>query len=139
MAEFIFKKIAKDNGKTDDFLVCSAATSTENVYRGQGAPVYAPTKKILALHGISCDEKRAAVLQKDDYGKYDLFICMDDMNIRDTIRIFGRDKNGKVKKLLDYAGGGNVADPWYSGDFETAYRDILTGCRELYKNLQFDT
>ena len=89
-------------------------------------------KAELAKHGLSCDGKRAVQLQKSDYDKYDLFIGMDSANIRNMLRIFGGDPDGKVHKLLDYTDrGGNVADPWYSERFDVAYRDIYEGCTAL--------
>lgn len=132
MAEFIFKDILKKNGRGNDFFVSSSATSTEEIYNGRGNPVYPPARKILSEHGIECREKRAVQLQKEDYEKYDLFVCMDSANVRNTLRIFGGDKSGKVVKLMSYAGSNaDVSDPWYSGDFTTAYNDIYLGCTAL--------
>ena len=128
MAEFIFKDIVNKNGVGGEFLVKSSATSCEEL----GNPVYPPAKRELAKHGINCDGKFAVRLKKEDYENYDMFICMDQKNLRNALLIFGNDADGKVKMLLDR----DVADPWYSGDFETTYTDILTGCTNLYKKLK---
>ena len=132
MAEFIFKDLIARRGAADRFVIASSATSTEEIWNGIGNPVYPPAKAELAKHGLSCDGKRAVQLQKSDYDKYDLFIGMDSANIRNMLRIFGGDPDGKVHKLLDYTDrGGNVADPWYSEHFEVAYREIFDGCTAL--------
>ena len=132
MAEFIFKDRIAGGGVGDQYVIASSATSTEEVWNGIGNPVYPPAKAELAKHGLSCDGKRAVQLQKSDYDKYDLFIGIDSANIRNMLRIFGGDPDGKVHKLLDYTDrGGNVADPWYSERFDIAYRDIYEGCTAL--------
>ncbi len=135
MAEFILKKMVAELGIADDFVIASCATSTEEIYRGVGNPVYPPAREELLRHGISCDGKRAVQLALSDYDKYDLFIGMDSANIRNMTRMLGGDPAGKIRKLMDYAGGGDVADPWYSGDFQRTYRDICKGCEELLKTL----
>ena len=136
MAEFIFKKIAKENGLQEEFIVQSSATSTEEIWRGVGNPVYPPAKSELLKHGITCDGKRAVQLKEDDYEKYDLFVCMDSANVRNAVRILNGDKQNKVKKLLSFAGrDADVADPWYSDRFDIAYKDILEGCEALFKEL----
>ena len=132
MAEFIFKDLAKKQGVLNRFLIASAATSTEEILNGIGNPVYPPAKAELSEHGISCGGKRAVQLKNSDYEKYDMFIGMDGANIRNMLRVFGGDPAGKVHKLMDYtASGGDVADPWYSGRFDVAYRDIYNGCTAL--------
>ncbi len=132
MAEFVFVNLARDRGVGDRFSVASCATSTEEIIRGVGNPVYPPAKRELAKHGISCDGKRAVQLRKSDYDHYDLLVCMDDNNVRNALRILGGDPEQKLSKLMDHTDRcGNVADPWYSGDFETAYRDIEDGCKAL--------
>lgn len=136
MAEFIFKKMFSERGLEKDFLVASSATSREEIIGNVGNPVYPPARAELRRHGISCDGKRAVQFTKADYEKYDLIITMDSMNVRNLMRIIGSDPDGKVKKLMDYTPrGGDVADPWYTGDFEVTYRDILYGCEELLKTL----
>lgn len=135
MAEFIFKDMLAKNG-IDGFTVASCATSTEEIYRGVGNPVYPPAKAELALHGISCEGKRAVQLNKSDYEKYDLFIGMDSANIRNMHAILGGDPEGKIHKLMDYTSrGGDVADPWYSDRFDIAYRDICDGCEALLNKI----
>ena len=132
MAEFIFKDMVKQKGVSEDFLVASCATSTEEI----GNPVYPPARAELAKHGLACDEKRAVQLQKSDYDKYDLFVCMDSNNMRNMLRIFGSDPEGKMHKLMDYTDrGGDVADPWYSYRFDVAYKDIYDGCKALIETL----
>ena len=134
MAEFIFKDLAEKQGIADRFVVSSSATSTEEIWNGIGNPVYPPAKAELAKHGLSCNGKRAVQLEKNDYDKYDLFVGMDSANIRNMLRIFGSDPDGKVRKLMDYTDrGGDVADPWYSDRFDVAYQDILEGCTALLK------
>lgn len=133
MAEFVFKDLVKKHGVADRFVIDSSATSSEEIWNGIGNPVYPPAKAELKKHGLSCDGKRVVQLQKSDYAQYDLFIGMDSANIRNMLRIFGGDPDGKVQKLLDYTPcGGDVADPWYSGHFDVAYRDIFEGCSALF-------
>lgn len=136
MAEFIFKKMLFERNICD-ISVSSCATSTEEIWNGIGNPVYPPAREELAKHGILCDGKRAVQLQKSDYEKYDLFIGMDSANIRNMHRIFGGDKDNKIRKLMDYTTrGGDVADPWYSDRFDVAYRDIYDGCKALIEVLE---
>ena len=123
-------------GIADEFVIASCATSTEEIFRGVGNPVYPPAREELAKHGISCDGKRAVQLQMSDYGKYDLFIGMDSANIRNMTRMLGGDPDGKIRKLMDYVGGGDVADPWYSGNFQVTYRDIYEGCTALLEEIR---
>ena len=133
MAEFIFKKMIKDEGLESEFYVSSSATSTEEI----GNPVYPPARAELSRRGITPDGKRAVQLRASDYDKYDLFVCMDSYNLRNIKRIFPRDEEGKVKKLMDYTNrGGDVADPWYTDRFDIAYRDIEEGCRGLLEELK---
>ena len=131
MAEFVFRDLAEKNGIADLVFATSGATSTEEIFHGIGNPVYPPAKKELNRHGLDCEGKRAVQLKKSDYPEYDLFLCMDENNVRNALRIFGSDPEGKVRKLLDFAGGGDVADPWYSRRFDEAYREILRGCEGL--------
>ncbi len=123
-----------DEGLEGDIFVSSSATSTEEIWNGIGNPVYPPAREELRKHGISCSGKRAVQLTRADKGKYDMFICMDENNLRNAKRILGDDE--KLYKLLDFADGGNVADPWYSGDFSTAYHDIEEGCRALINKIK---
>ncbi len=136
MAEFILKDMVSRLGIADEFVIASSATSTEEIFRGVGNPVYPPAREELAKHGISCEGKRAVQLQISDYGKYDLFIGMDSANIRNMTRMLGGDPEGKIRKLMDYVGGGDVADPWYSGNFQVTYRDIYNGCTALLEEIR---
>ena len=118
-------------------LFCAACGNKQLVKRGYGGKSRIPPAKAqLEKHGISCAGKRAEQLRKDDYDRYDLFVCMDDNNIRNIYRIFDADPQKKVCKLLDFTSrGGNVADPWYTRDFDQAYRDIFDGCSALLETL----
>lgn len=135
IAEFILKDLAEKAGISDRLYICSSATSTEEIFCGRGNPVYPPAKEELRRHGIGCEHKRAVQLDASDYEKYDLFIGMDGANIRNMVRILGGDPDGKIRKMLDYAGGGDVADPWYSGRFDITYSDILRGCKGLLEEI----
>ena len=129
MAEFILKDLVKKAGLEDQFSIASAATSTEEI----GNPVYPPARRKLAQHGISCEGKRARQLRRGDYEDWDLLIGMDQANIRNMRRICGGDPEGKIHLMLDYANrsGQEVADPWYTGDFEATWQDVLSGCQGL--------
>ncbi len=130
MAEFIFKKLIEDRGVSKKYYVSSSATSSEEIYMGVGNPVYPPAVKELSKHGIGCEGKRAIQLVKSDYDKYDYLICMDSFNVRNAKRIFGEDIDNKIYKLMDFTQRkGDVADPWYTGDFSTTYNDISEGCK----------
>ena len=136
MAEFIFKDMIKKKGLSDSFSVSSSATSTEEIWCDVGNPVYPPARDELAKHGISCSGKRAVQLKKSDYNKYDYFLVMDSMNLRNALRIFGNDPEGKVHKLMDFTDRpGDVSDPWYSRRFDVAYNDIYEGCSALLEKL----
>ena len=136
MAEFVFRKMLEDCGLSERCSVRSAATSSEEIHMGIGNPVYPPAKAELAKHGISCEGKTAVQLKKSDYAEYDLLIGMDSANIRNMHRICGGDPDGKIRKLLDYAGGGDVADPWYTDRFDVTYRDVVAGCRALLDEIR---
>lgn len=136
MAEFILKDMVARKRIADNFVISSTATSTEEIWGDIGNPVYPPAKAELAKHGINCDGKRAVQLKKSDYEKYDLFIGMDSMNIRNMHRILGGDSDEKIRKLMEFTGSGkDVADPWYSGNFDVTYRDIYKGCEALLEYL----
>lgn len=133
MAEFVMKDLVQKTGLSDHFYIESAATSTEEI----GNEVYPPAKRKLAEHGISCKGKTARQMTRSDYQRFDLLIGMDDWNIRNMTRIAGGDPEGKIHKLLDYTDRkGDVADPWYTGDFDATWRDVTEGCRELLKSLE---
>ena len=128
MAEFVMKDLVKRAGLEGRFHIESAATSTEEI----GSPVYPPAKRKLAEHGIDCTGKMARQLTSSDYDKYDLLIGMDRANLRNMRRMCGGDSGGKIHLLMDYTDHpGDVADPWYTNDFETTWRDVLAGCRGL--------
>ena len=128
MAEFVMKRLVAERGVVADFLIASAATSTEEI----GNPVYPPARAELKRHGISCDGKYAVQLTAKDYDKYDLLIGMDSANIRNMHRLFGGDPVGKIHKLLSFVGrDSDVADPWYTGNFDVTYRDVSEGCSAL--------
>ena len=133
MAEFVMKRLVSDAGLSDEFEIASAATSTEEL----GNPVYPPARRKLAEHGISCEGKTARQLTRSDYQHYDLLIGMDYYNIRNMKRMCGGDPDGKIKMLLDYTDRpGDVADPWYTGNFNATWRDCLEGCTALFKTLR---
>ena len=133
MAEFVMKDLVKKAGLEKEFFIASAATSTEEI----GNPVYPPARRRLAQAGISCDGKYAVQLTKKDYEKYDYIIGMEQVNIRNIMRIVGDDPQKKVYRLLDFTGQPrDIADPWYSGDFDTTYEQVLAGCEGLLKELR---
>jgi len=132
MAEFVMKDLVEKAGLAHEFTIASAATSTEEI----GNPVYPPVRQLLARHGISCAGKTARQLQRGDYAAWDLFVGMDTANLRNMTRLFGGDPEGKVHALLDYTHRpGEVADPWYTGDFESTWRDVVEGCNGLLQSL----
>ena len=133
MAEFVLKDMVKKAGLADRFEIASAATSTEEI----GNPVHRGTREKLRQVGLSVAGKTAVQLRKSDYDKYDYLIGMDEWNIRNMLRMLGGDPEGKIHKLLEFTGSRrDVADPWYTGDFETTYQDVVTGCKELMKMLK---
>ena len=133
MAEFYMKELVRREGAEQQFEIASAATSTEEL----GNPVYPPARRVLAAHGISCAGKTARQITRADYDRYDLLIGMDALNLRNMRRFFGGDPQGKISLLLDYTDRpGDVADPWYTGDFEETWRDVAEGCRGLLTRLQ---
>ena len=133
MAEFVMKHLVKDAGVEDYFYIESAATSTEEI----GNSVYPPARRKLAEHGIGCQGKTARQMTRSDYTCFDLLVGMDAWNIRNMNRICGGDPDGKIVMLMDYTDRpGDVADPWYTGDFEATWRDVLEGCQGLLKSLR---
>ena len=136
MAEFIMKDMVAKRGLADKFHIASCATSTEEIWHGVGNPVYPPARRELAKHGISCDGKRAVQITPEDYDKYDIILCMDSNNMRNIKRIISADPDGKIHKLMAFAGtDADVADPWYTGDFTTTYNDVLAVCTGLLEYL----
>ena len=130
MAEFVFKNMIDIKGVSHLYSVVSRATSDEEIWRGVGNTIHTGTLGIFKKYNIPYDRnKRAVQLTPEDYDEYDLFIGMDFANLRNMLRIFGSDPQSKIKLLLDYAAEHKeVADPWYTGDFEATYRDIIRGC-----------
>ena len=128
MAEFVMKTLVKEAGREDEFYIESAATSTEEI----GNEVYPPARRKLAEHGIGCKGKTARQMTRADYSRFDMLIGMDEANIRNMTRISGGDAEGKIYKLMDFTNRpGDVADPWYTGDFEATWQDVVLGCRSL--------
>lgn len=132
MAEFVMKDLISKAGREEEFEVESAATSTEEI----GNEVYPPARRKLAEHGIGCKGKTARQMTRRDYGRFDLLIGMDAWNIRNMTRICGGDPEGKIHMLLDFTHRpGDVADPWYTENFEATWRDVLEGCQCLLEQL----
>ena len=132
MAEFIFKDLAAKAGRGAEFEAASAGTSSEEL----GNPVYPPARRMLARHGIDCTGKTARQLTRADYDRYDLLIGMESRHLAAMRRICGGDPAGKMHRLLDYtARPADIADPWYTGDFDAAWNDIESGCRALLGQL----
>lgn len=131
MAEFVFKALVKVYGLEDMFYIESAAVSTEEI----GNPIYPPAKRCLTQHGIPFDNgKRARQVTREDYDKFDLLICMDESNVRRLRRIVGDDPDGKIHLMMGYTGDfRDVADPWYTGDFETTFQDVLAASEAFLK------
>ena len=128
LAMFLFRDIVRKEGLQDQFVIDSAATSMEEI----GNPIYPPAKRKLKEHGITAEGHRARRMERSDYQKYDYLIGMEQFNIRNMMRILGSDPQHKVYRLLDFGNRTrDIDDPWYTGDFETAYRDILEGCEAL--------
>ncbi|MBQ7402872.1 MAG: low molecular weight phosphotyrosine protein phosphatase [Lentisphaeria bacterium] len=133
MAEFVMKDLVKKAGLEDEFYIESAATSTEEL----GNPVHSGTRNMLAKHGISCNGKYARQMTRADYQEFDLLIAMDRWNLRNMERFTCGDPDGKVRLLMDYTDRpGEVADPWYTGDFRATWNDVLDGCVGLLEALQ---
>ena len=132
MAEFVMKDLVQKAGLASEFHIELAATSREEI----GNSVYPPARRKLAEHGISCEGHAVRQLTNQDYDECDLLIGMDQANLRDMYRICGGDYAEKMSLLMDYtARPGNVADPWYTEDFEATWQDVLEGCQGLLKEL----
>ena len=128
MAEYVFAELARRAGREDEFAVASAATSREEI----GNDMYPPAKACLRAHGIPFSRRRARQVTRADYDAYDLLIIMEEYNRRNLRRILPDDPMNKVRTLMSFTGSDrDVADPWYTDDFETAYDDILRGCTAL--------
>jgi protein-tyrosine phosphatase len=130
MAEFVFKDMVEKKGLSGYFHIASAATSTEEI----GNSVHPGTRRILDGLSIRSAGKRAVQMTKKDYMEYDYIAAMDQTNIRNIIHIIGKDSKQSVYKLLDFTSySRDIADPWYTGDFERTYEDIYEGCESLLK------
>ena len=132
MAEFVMKDLVEKAGLSGQFEIASAATSTEEI----GNPIYPPARRKLAEHGISCADKTARQMTRRDYETYDYVIAMDHNNLRNMTRFVGSDPDHKVSLMMDHTRRpGDVADPWYTGDFEATWQDVLEGCTSLLEKL----
>lgn len=132
MAEMVFKNMVREKGMEDKVQVCSMATSTEEL----GSDVHRGTRLVLMEHGIPCKSRRAVQIKRSDYDKYDYLVCMDGYNVYNLTRIIGEDRDNKISLLLDYTHRkGEIADPWYTGDFEITYNDVEEGCKGLMEHI----
>ena len=134
MAEFVMKDMGHRRGLDDRFEIAAAATSREEI----GNPVYPPARRKLAEHGISCGGHHARQMTREDYDRYDYIIGMDMANLRNICRITGGDLEHKVSLLLDHTAraGQEVADPWYTGDFDETWDDVTEGCEQLLAEIE---
>ena len=133
MAEFIMKDMVRGRGLAGKYHIESCATSTEEI----GCDIYPPAKRCLSSHGIPFEHRSARQMTSDDYGSYDMIIAMDTVNLRNMRRFVGDDPEKKVSLMMDHCGrGGDVADPWYTGDFERTYDDISEACEGLLDFLE---
>ena len=134
MAEFILKDMVGKAGRAGEFEIASAATSTEEI----GNDIYPPAKRILTQKGIKFNSRQARQFTKKNYDYYDFIIAMDENNLRNLKRMLGEDNEHKISLMMDHAGKHrDVADPWYTGDFETTFIDLVEGCEALLKTLDF--
>lgn len=131
MAEFILKALVKAKGVDNQYYIESAAVSTEEI----GNPIYPPAKRCLQQHGVwFSPDKRARQVTRADYDRFDRIICMDASNLRLIRRIIPSDPQGKIHLMMSYTGvGRDVADPWYTGDFEETFQDLLVACEAMLK------
>ena len=133
MAEFVMKDLVRRKGEENEFFIASAATSREELGNG----VYPPVKRILAAMGIDCSGKRARQVTKADYAEFDYIVCMDKNNMRNIKYIIPSDPENKIFMLLSLTDTPrDVADPWYTGDFDITKDDVLRGCNALYKHIK---
>ena len=138
MAEFVMKDFVRKAGLEKEFYIESAATSSEEIWGGRGNPVYPPARKKLLENGIDPAGKEARKTTKDDYDRFDYLVGMDNMNLRNMKRIYGGDPDGKMTLLLDWCGrdGQEVADPWYTGNFDATWADVTEGCAAMLEKLR---
>ena len=134
MAEQVMKHMVAQRGIADDFFIDSAATSTEEI----GNPIYPPAARKLRSEGVAVGNHRARQLQKADYDKYDLLLCADSANIRNSLRILGGDAEGKLRRLLEYTDRPrDIADPWYTDNFDETFEDVCEGCEAVLTALGY--
>ena len=134
MAEFILKALVRARGLEDQYYIESAAVSTEEI----GNDIYPPAKRCLRQHGVPFSTRGARQITAADYGRFDRIICMDESNLRWISRIIPGDPEHKIHLMMTYAGKHrDVADPWYTGDFETTFQDLLEGCEAMLKTNPF--
>ena len=146
MAEFVMKDIVNKQGLSDAFHIESSATHTDEIWNGVGSPVYPPARAKLREHGIGTEdnelgvsEKRARLTSRTDYNKFDYIIGMDSANMRNLSGLFGGDPDHKLYKMLDFTDrDGDVADPWYTGNFDATWRDVSEGCHGLFRRILSD-
>jgi len=132
MAEFVFKKMVQDQHLEDQFIIVSSATSREEI----GNPVHKGTVRKLSEVGIKCDGKTSIQFRKSDYASYDYILCMETNNIKSLLRIIGADPESKIHRLLDYTTNPrDIADPWYTGNFDATYNDVKEGCEAFLNDL----
>ena len=135
MAEFLFRRMVEQAGLSRQIQAASAATSTEEI----GNPVYPPVRRLLAKHGISTEGKTAVQLRRQDYDRYDWIVAMDTENLWGIRRILGGDPAHKVFRLLELSDRPrDIADPWYTGDFQQTYDDLMEGCAMLLDKVHKD-
>ena len=131
MAEMVMRHLVTEAGREDEFVIDSCATSREEI----GNDIYPPAKRCLSAHGVPFTRHAARQITKEDYEKFDMILCMEEYNIRNLRRVLGEElleedatlSQPKIRRLLNR----DVADPWYTGDFEATYRDVLDGCQQL--------
>jgi protein-tyrosine phosphatase len=132
MAEFVMKDLVKKAGLEKDFYIESAATSDEEL----GNPVYPPARRKLKEHGLDCDGKSARHITASDYDRFDYIVAMDKMNLRNISYIIKSDPEHKISLLMDYTSTKrDVADPWFTGDFDVTWDDVSRGCSGLLKKI----
>ena len=137
MAEMILKDMVRKRGIAERFVIASSATSTEEIWGDTGSPVYPPAREMLRRKGIPCENRHAVQIRKSDYAAYDYIIAMEQFNLRNMRHVIGSDPDGKVFRMLDFTDKPrDVSDPWFSGDFESAYSDISRGCAAFLDYLE---
>ncbi len=134
MAEFVMREYVRQEGLENSIIVLSAATSTEEI----GCDIHHGTKDTLKKHGIPFVRRAARQTTMRDYREYDIICGMDFANMRNMKRIYGGDNGSKLSLLLDYCGGGEVADPWYTGNFDATWSDVTRGCRAMLEKIKID-